>query len=747
MTGTRRRTRQGRPPLRIPRHTGSVLLGLVLALAVLVLGPARPASAAPAPQAPATVPSLLPADEDCSSGNRPIIEIIEFEDDPQCLAENHDNYGDDVSEGCDGWGEPAGYCVGVKDGLGSEPTWWKDLPKWAEWQVYTFAANVFGWWANAPDPSLRTEKGEDRPSMGFIFKYTNIFVIFMLFLGVLFAAVRMALARDGKPAKEVFKALVSFTLITGLIVTIAEILIRLCRRFFDWYVTRGMSSDAGTDAPAAIAKGTRIYLTSLNSSDGFALRDIIAGIIVVCVAIVLYIYMVARFFLIIYYVATMPLMAAAATVGEAGKHALKRQITLLFIWIVVLDFMGMALVLGFQEVTAAQRVEANDGSAAWRGLILFAMVTLVLPATLKAAAPFLEGAAGSSAATVGAAKAGLAVGAAAVLAPAALAIKGGAAFSAARGAGGVAAGGGGGGAGGGGGPGGWRRFIDIDRSGQVGTRPWRYRGAAAPGGGRPGAGPGGRGPGEGGRWRRRAAATRARAGVAAPGDPGTAVHAAPDSSGRGSGVGSGPGDELGGGYLPGGDGSGPGDSGGADGTGPTGTDGGAMNTPDVAAPLPGTTDEPYDPHGSPGYAALAIDATEKQLRYMSLMEQDRNNPVQGGDLGARLTEETRRSEAISNAHAAARTASTRSDAARGAALRDARTAGPEHHARAERQVARVERYAQDRSRNLVENPVSPAEAALAERRAGGISGEGSNLTNLLDGSGPGGTRPVPPPSS
>ncbi|MGA4544878.1 hypothetical protein ACPA54_33285 [Uniformispora flossi] len=356
--------------------------------------------------------------------------------DANCYADAFDEYGNDPENGCDGWGEPTGYCLSKIEETGG-PSWWKDFPGWLKFQVFDMATNVFSWWAVMGDPQLRKSDGSANGTVGYVAKYTNVLVIFFLILSVLIAVVRLAFSRDGRPAKELAKSLVTFSLISGLLLLFADMLIRTSRELFDYIIRTGMQKP-GETAPSALSHAIREILTGINSGSGFHLLDVVGGIIVICVSLVLYVHMVIRYFLIIYYVGTMPLMAAAASLGESGKQALKEQCVRLGVWIFILDLMGLMMVIGYREIIIGAANSTVTGAAAtWRGLIILCLITMVLPATMRAAAPFMSHAAGSNQATVGAVRAGFAVGAMAV---------GGAAWGLTRGfrgpgAGGASAGG------------------------------------------------------------------------------------------------------------------------------------------------------------------------------------------------------------------------------------------------------------------------------------------------------------------
>ncbi|MGR6997678.1 hypothetical protein ACU686_05530 [Yinghuangia aomiensis] len=180
------------------RLARGVLVVLALAVALLALtgtvgGQAQAAGARSVPMLPQ---DLHPSGDDCKSQTG----AFTSEDDNQCFADKFDEYGDNKENGCDGWGEPTGFCQSKAAEMGS-PSWIKDFPGWVKYQVFDMARSVFTWWATLGDPQLRKSGGGGNGTVGYITQYTNIVVHFFLILSVLIAVIRLAFARDGKPGQ------------------------------------------------------------------------------------------------------------------------------------------------------------------------------------------------------------------------------------------------------------------------------------------------------------------------------------------------------------------------------------------------------------------------------------------------------------------------------------------------------------------------------------------------------------------
>lgn len=676
-----------------------VLVVLALAAAFLVLagtvgGKAQAAAGGSAVTSAPRAP-MLPTDE-CKD---PMATgVLESGDDNQCFADKFDDYGNNKEEGCDGWGEPTGYCISKAAEMGS-PSWMTDFPGWVKYQVFDMARSVFTWWANAGDPQLRKSDGSGNGTVGYITQYTNIVVIFFLILSVLIAVIRMAFSRDGKPAKELLKSLVTFTLFSGLLLLFADMMIRTSRAFFDYTIRTGMGKPSQT-ASSALTSGIWEILSGINSSSDFKLLDVIGGIIVICVSLVLYVHMVIRYFLIIYYVGTMPLMAAAAALGESGKQALKDQCIRLVVWIFILDLMGLMLVIGYREILiGTSNSELTGAAATWRGLIVLCLITMVLPATMRAAAPFMSHAAGSTAQTAGAAKAGLAAGALVVGGLAVGAARGVAALGA-RGAGGAAAG-----AAGNAGP-----AAAAAGAGNPAVPGQRARAGQPPGPANPG--------------------VRARAGQPpGPANPGVRARAGQPPGPANPGVGAA---GTGAGNQPG--------SGGTALAHPAGAIGDVGSPADLAAGNLGQSDprvglpDPL-PNGGVGTdplpadasdAAVLVDAGEKRIQWLRAQgDTNMSSEDYAAAETAHAASQQRASDVVSRADGASRV-----------------------------QLAQVGNYVQERSMGRIENPITPAEADAASRNGTLQTLLTERMSNRSPGdadgagapAGPGGAGRVRPPA-
>ncbi len=322
-------------------------------------------------------------------------------------------------EGCDGWGEPAELCVSPKDEWGAEPSWLTDFPAWLEFKFFEGASETYMWWIEAEDPSMFASDGKtERTSIGFVFKYTNYIVIFLVILGILVAAIKMALQRDGRPGKELVKNLLMFVITTGMLLAVNQAILLFVRRFFNWYVREGLGGAGGqryATMEEALTKNMGAMLQGVNPA-GFGLIDLLAALLVICLSIVMYIYMTMRYLLVMLRTAMTPMYAAWATVSERGKQGLWDNFWRLLSWDIGIVFIAIALVAGFQEIGELRADEMRTGETHyWRGLIFFGLATVAGPSTAYAMAPMLDkGAAGNTSANVGAFKTAVGVGAAVV---------------------------------------------------------------------------------------------------------------------------------------------------------------------------------------------------------------------------------------------------------------------------------------------------------------------------------------------
>ncbi|UGQ13510.1 hypothetical protein LO772_07855 [Yinghuangia sp. ASG 101] len=295
-----------------------------------------------------------------------------------------DDYGDDGEQGCDGWGEPDNFCISPLN-QPDPPDWLTEFPEYLEWHVFQAASTVFIWWAKVPEPNLTGEGEEGSESAEFLQDGTSILVVFSVGFSILIVAGRTAVARDGAPVKEAMKPLVGVVLVSGLAVTIGDRLVVFVDDFSSSYILQGLNRGTGDNATAELQDATVIYLAGMDSTAGFAILDVLAAVIAIITSLTLFVYFTLRYFLIIYYIGTAPLIAALAATGEGGMRTAKQQAARAVAVVLSELFVTVTFVTGFH---VAGELQGGDTMRVWMSVIIFAATAFVPFALTKASNTF-----------------------------------------------------------------------------------------------------------------------------------------------------------------------------------------------------------------------------------------------------------------------------------------------------------------------------------------------------------------------
>lgn len=209
---------------------------------------------------------------------------------------------------------------------------------WTKQELSKASAEVLPWWILADDPVIaKGDKYQTQQTVDFLTRYTNIITYTLVVISVIVAGVRMVIQRDGAPAGDVARSLVTLVIVAGLGVTIVNYLVRASATFTNWFVIAGLNpashGQTGGMTPAqAVTQAVRGFTNSTGDMNFFVF--LLAALFMIVGSIVQYFYMVVRFFLVITLTGTLA-MAAAATNTEAGKDWFRKHIAYLAAFILV----------------------------------------------------------------------------------------------------------------------------------------------------------------------------------------------------------------------------------------------------------------------------------------------------------------------------------------------------------------------------------------------------------------------------
>ncbi|UGQ11384.1 hypothetical protein LO772_32095 [Yinghuangia sp. ASG 101] len=373
------------------------LMAVLLLLAAALLAGAGQAHAA-GPAAPGQAPGasrVLPMDDKCTDGS------------PVVNAQCGKSKGQPEHEDCDGWGEPAGFCAkpGDKPG-GKRDSGIYDVGdkkdssnpfEQIEALVFDAVSVVAEWGIEEKGPNISGSADDG----GIAFARDNLLpvVAFVVVVALIAGAVRLAMRRDGRPLKDMVVASAVFVAVSTSSIVVVDLLSRFCQDFARWYVLRGLGGDSG-DSRSSMRTALGNLLKGADSGDHLFV-GIMAGLCVFGAAIAQWLYKMYAAFIVLYLVATMPLMAAGGMLGGNGSRAFGQHIAKTITWVLAPAAMDVVFVLSVQEYARAS--EAGGGAAPYRGIAILAFGTITVASVRSEVQGFLGGAAGSNAVAAGSA--------------------------------------------------------------------------------------------------------------------------------------------------------------------------------------------------------------------------------------------------------------------------------------------------------------------------------------------------------
>lgn len=234
------------------------------------------------------------------------------------------------------------------DGVGNID--FKDNPTgWTMSELSKASATVMPWWILADDPIIaKDDKYQTRQTVDFLTRYTNVITLTLVVISVLVAGIRMVVQRDGSPAGDVARSLVTLVLVAGLGVTVVNYLVRASAAFSNWFIVAGLNpsthGDFGSATPEeAVTRAVRAFTTNTGNLNFFVF--LLAALFMIVGSIVQYFYMVIRFVMVITLTGTLA-VAAAATNTEAGKDWFRKHVAYLAAFILAKPVMMIVFVSG-----------------------------------------------------------------------------------------------------------------------------------------------------------------------------------------------------------------------------------------------------------------------------------------------------------------------------------------------------------------------------------------------------------------
>ncbi|MFI6217029.1 hypothetical protein ACIBCD_33945 [Nocardia brasiliensis] len=252
------------------------------------------------------------------------------------------------------------------------------------------------WWTSFRPPALTSSDGGPGAALAGIRDYTSGLQVVLLTAGILFAAVRLALAKHGGVAGEAQESFLMLARAVFGSMTFAAVITAGTRagdRFADWVIFDASRGDLN----AAISSLIEYDLTTRSGlAPGVLLVLGVLGTISMLVQLMM---LVVRHALLILVVAILPIAAAASGTGP-GSQAYKKLLSWSLAFLLWKPVGALVYAIAF---TAAGR-EQQDPQLVLLGMLLLVMTVIVLPALMRLVAPAvatLGGGGGAGAALAG----------------------------------------------------------------------------------------------------------------------------------------------------------------------------------------------------------------------------------------------------------------------------------------------------------------------------------------------------------
>lgn len=286
---------------------------------------------------------------------------------------------------------------------------------WIRFELNSLLSRSVHWWLEVSDPF--EPEGDFSKGQANTFdiqdelaKNTLFLVGVIAVVSLLFVAGRMALQRNAQPARDMVRGMITLIVVAASAFTLIQVLLRASDRFANYFIVAVLK-----DENSARPLSDRCSILDARIDDIPARFEhmnfflfLLCAIFMLTASVVLYMYMIARVFVITLLAGLMPL-AAAGTATQGGKQWFAKHVTYLFAFILVKPAATVVFVVGLRMSSGVTKA-SSDLYQLNAALFLF-MGTVLLPAMTRLAFPFVSQAAQGDKGAAALAAAPLAVGA------------------------------------------------------------------------------------------------------------------------------------------------------------------------------------------------------------------------------------------------------------------------------------------------------------------------------------------------
>lgn len=389
-----------------PRSRGLRCTVVLLVLALLVGAAAAPSAAAASAHSRVAYPALPMDDKDnadACDGSEVFTSASS-----NCWGTGHVDASD---EKCDGWGEPAEYCLsltGMDDDV--KITSFKGIEQWAMKQVFKAGGAVFGWWLDVPQPLSKdggksensgTQKDDNNDGgddiLAFSADHLGIVQVFILMVGCIVVGYNTMTRRDGSSFRDMVKGLVVVLFSHAFIVSTARLVIETTDVLSSWYLQEALPNpDPERSQKDALKDSLRRFLFGVSDRGQFVL-SLLAAFAVLVFSLVQVAYMWIRWVQIYYLLATFPIIAALSVFGGGGMRLVVDHVRKLFVWIIAYFFWIVLIVIAIRVGNpSADSEPGTAGLERYQGIIVLLIVSILGNSIINTGTDMLGAAGGPS---------------------------------------------------------------------------------------------------------------------------------------------------------------------------------------------------------------------------------------------------------------------------------------------------------------------------------------------------------------
>jgi hypothetical protein len=298
-----------------------------------------------------------------------------------------------------------------------------DGAKWALKEVIT------GWTQIPIDPVGNTGTGAALGTAADIRGATYWLVGFLAVGGVLFAALRTALERSGRPFAELARGMLILVVASAVGLAVVQLLVQAGDLYSTWIIDKSLLIDTAHTCSTAEMQQCQIEAATFNkeldlfvpvASGAGAMAPLVVigtGIFLIIIAITQIVMMFGRAAALILLAGLLPVAAAAGVTGQAGQQMRSKYFSWLLALVLYKPVAATIYAAAFWQIRNALDQKSISDSTTDPGMVLtrvligitmFLMALVALPALMRLVAPAVGAVAGGG--TAGAAFAGGAVG-------------------------------------------------------------------------------------------------------------------------------------------------------------------------------------------------------------------------------------------------------------------------------------------------------------------------------------------------